>query len=134
LLKQEGGKEIREKSHKLRVFDANLTQFLSFLPRLVSVGTGFAILVIKMKRGARLESEKNHVLDLRGIIAPVTFLKVTQLLRRMRPGETLEILGKDPDTRTQLSQVLHTFHYRLLDIKEESSFYRIRLMKENGEM
>lgn len=97
-------------------------------------GTGFATLVLKMKRGARLESKKNHVLDLRGIIAPVTFLKVTQLLRRMRPGETLEILGKDPDTRTQLSQVLHTFHYRLLDIKEESSFYRIRLMKEQGGM
>jgi TusA-related sulfurtransferase len=85
---------------------------------------------MKMKRGARLESKKNHVLDLRGIIAPVTFLKVTQLLRRMRPGEKLEILGKDPDTRTQLSQVLQTFHYRLLDIKEESSFYRIRLMKK----
>lgn len=79
-----------------------------------------------------MESKKNHVLDLRGIIAPVTFLKVTQLLRRMRPGETLEILGKDPDTRTQLSQVLHTFPYRLLDIKEESSFYRIRLMKEKS--
>jgi len=93
-------------------------------------GTGFAVLVMKMKTGARLESKKNHILDLRGIIAPVTFLKVTQLLNTMRPGETLEILGKDPDTRTQLSQVLHTFHYQLLDTKEEGSFYRISLMKE----
>ncbi len=99
---------------------------------LVSVGTGFAVLVLKMKRGARLESKKNYVLDLRGIIAPVTFLKVTQLLRRMNPGETLDILGKDPDTRTQLSQVLQTFHYQLLDTKEEGSFYRISLMKEKS--
>jgi len=131
LLKQEDRKEIEDTSYKLRTVIAHSTQFLSFVRRLVSVGTGFAILVLKMKRGARLESKKNHVLDLRGIIAPVTFLKVTQLLRRMRPGEKLEILGKDPDTRTQLSQVLHTFHYRLLDIKEESSFYRISLMKEH---
>ena len=78
-----------------------------------------------------MESKKNYVLDLRGIIAPVTFLKLTQLLNTMRPGETLEILGKDPDTRTQLSQVLHTFNYQLLDTKEEGSFYRISLMKEN---
>ena len=99
---------------------------------LVLTGIAFAILLMKMKRGVRLESKKNYVLDLRGIIAPVTFLKVTQLLRTMRPGETLEILGKDPDTRTQLSQVLHTFHYQLLDIKEEGSFYRIRLMKEKS--
>ena len=84
-----------------------------------------------MKRGARLESKKNHILDLRGIIAPVTFLKVTQFLSTMKPGETLEILGKDPDTRTQLSQILHTFHYQLLDTKEDGSFYRISLMKEN---
>ncbi|MBC8432467.1 MAG: sulfurtransferase TusA family protein [Desulfobacterales bacterium] len=129
-MRQEGGKEIREKSHKLRVVDANLTQFLSLMQIHVLTGTCFAVLVMKMKRGARLESKKNHVLDLRGIIAPVTFLKVTQLLNTMRPGETLEILGKDPDTRTQLSQVLHTFHYQLLDTKEEGSFYRIRLMKE----
>lgn len=130
MLKPEGGKEIREKSHKLRVVAVHLTQCLSAVRILVSVGTGFAVLVMKMKRGARLESKKNHVLDLRGIIAPVTFLKVTQLLNTMSPGETLEILGKDPDTRTQLSQVLHTFHYQLLDTKEEGSFYRISLMKE----
>jgi len=129
-LEQEGGKGIREKSHKLRVVAAHLTQCLSAVWILVSVGTGFAVLVMKMKTGARLESKKNHILDLRGIIAPVTFLKVTQLLNTMRPGETLEILGKDPDTRTQLSQVLHTFHYQLLDTKEEGSFYRISLMKE----
>jgi len=130
-LQQDCRKEIEYISYKLRTVIAHSTQFLSFVRILVSVGTGFAVLVLQMKRGARLKSKKNHVLDLRGIIAPVTFLKVTQLLRTMKPGETLEILGKDPDTRTQLFQVLHTFHYQLLDIKEESSFYRISLMKEH---
>jgi TusA-related sulfurtransferase len=114
--------------------DRSLKQFLSLMQIHVLTGTGFAVLVLKMKRGARLESKKNYVLDLRGIIAPVTFLKVTQLLNTMRPGETLDILGKDPDTRTQLSQILHTFHYQLLDTKEEGSFYRISIMKEKGGM
>ncbi|MBW1751517.1 MAG: sulfurtransferase TusA family protein [Deltaproteobacteria bacterium] len=129
-MKQDDRKAIEDKNYKLRIVITHSTQFLSFVRILVSVGTGFAILVLKMKRGARLKNKKNHVLDLRGIIAPVTFLKVTQLLRTMKPGETLEILGKDPDTRTQLSQVLHTFHYQLLDTKEEGSFYRISLMKK----
>jgi len=79
-----------------------------------------------------MKQQKEHILDIRDIIAPVTFLKVTQTLETLKTGEILKILGKDPDTRTQLFQVLHTFHYRLLDIKEESSFYRIHLMKEKS--
>ena len=130
MAKQDGRKALEDYNYKLRLVVFHSTQFLSLMQIHVLAGTGFALLVMKMKRGARLESKKNHVLDLRGIIAPVTFLKVTQLLNTMRPGETLEILGKDPDTRTQLSQVLHTFHYQLLDTKEEGSFYRISLMKE----
>ena len=83
----------------------------------------------KIKKGARLEQKKEHILDLRDVIAPVTFLKVTQELEALKPGEMLEILAKDPDTRQELFKVLKTFHYQLMGIEEESSFYRIRLMR-----
>jgi len=76
-----------------------------------------------------LEQKKEHILDLRDVIAPVTFLKVTQELEALKPGEMLEILAKDPDTRQELFKVLKTFHYQLMGIEEESSFYRIRLMR-----
>jgi len=83
-----------------------------------------------MKRGADLEPKKDHILDLRGIIAPVTLLKVTQTFRRINSGEILEILVKDLDTRMQIFRVLQTSHYRLMNIDKESSFWRIRLRKE----
>lgn len=92
-------------------------------------GIGFAIHVMKMKRGTRLEPKKEHILDLRDIIAPVTLLKVTQELETLKSGEILEILAKDPDTRKELFKVLKRFHYQLMGIEEESSFYRIRLLR-----
>jgi TusA-related sulfurtransferase len=82
-----------------------------------------------MQRGARLEPTKEHILDLRNIIAPLTFLKVTQEFEALKSGDILEILAKDPDTRKELFKVLKAFHYRLMGIEEEGSFYRIRLMR-----
>jgi len=85
---------------------------------------------MKVKRGTPLQpKQKKHVLDLRDIIAPVTFLKVSQELEALKPGEILEILAKDPETRKELFKVLKSFHYQLLGIEEESSFYRIRLLR-----
>jgi len=82
-----------------------------------------------MQRGARLEPTEKHILDLRNIIAPLTFLKVTQEFESLKSGDVLEILAKDPDTRKELFKVLKAFHYRLMGIEEEGSFYRIRLMR-----
>ena len=76
-----------------------------------------------------MEPQKKHILDLRNIIAPVTFLKVTQELETLKSGEILEILAKDPETRKELFKVLKPFHYQLMGIKEERSYYRIRLMR-----
>ena len=76
-----------------------------------------------------MESAKEHILDLRNIIAPLTFLKVTQEFEALKPGEVLEVLGKDQDTRKELFKVLKVFNYRLMGIEEEGSFYRIRLMR-----
>ncbi len=70
-----------------------------------------------------------HHLDIRGTIAPITFLKVIRAFRAISPGDILEILGADPDTRKDLFQVLNAFPYQLMDIKEKKASYRIRLKK-----
>jgi tRNA 2-thiouridine synthesizing protein A len=71
----------------------------------------------------------NCQLDLRGLFAPVSLLKVTQAFRRLSPGETLEIVASDVETRKDLFQVLDASHYELIDLQDEMRFYRVLLRK-----
>jgi TusA-related sulfurtransferase len=70
-----------------------------------------------------------RVLDLRGMIPPLTFLKITQAFRKAGVGETVEIIGTDPDTRRDFLKVMGTSPCQVLQIKEEINFYSIRLKK-----
>ena len=72
-----------------------------------------------------------HQLDLRGMIAPITLLKVTQAFRRLNPGETLEILGSDVQTRNDLFQILEAPRYELVSSQDDKAFYRILLRKRD---
>ena len=72
-----------------------------------------------------------HQLDLRGMIAPITLLKVTQAFRRLNPGETLEILGSDVQTRNDLFQILEAPRYELVSSQDDKAFYRILLKKRH---
>ena len=71
----------------------------------------------------------NHVLDLRGMIIPLTLLKITQALRNIKAGETMEIIGTDPDTRRDFLKVLGTSPCEVLHIKDGKDRYLIRLKK-----
>ena len=77
-----------------------------------------------------MEQYPDHHLDLRGVIIPLTLLKVTQAFRDMKQGETLEILSGDPETRKEIFQVLNASNFQLIGIKEESEFYCIQLRKD----
>jgi TusA-related sulfurtransferase len=78
-----------------------------------------------------LEHDIAHRLDLRGMIAPVTLLKLTQAFRRLNPGETLEILGSDVQTRKDLFKVLEASRYELISFQDDMTFYRVRLRKRH---
>ena len=81
-----------------------------------------------------LKNKPDHILDLRGAIPPITLLKVSQVFREMKPHEILEILFRDPDTRTDLFKVLPPFSYELImmeELEEESSF-RVRMKKSRN--
>ena len=73
----------------------------------------------------------NHYLDLRGMIPPISLLKVTQMFREMKPNEVLEILGRDPDTRVDMFKIIPDFAYDLIAIEEseQDSSYRVRMKK-----
>ena len=76
-----------------------------------------------------MEYSVDHTLDLRGMIIPVTFLKVTQALREIKSGEIVEIVGSDPQTRRDLFKILRTFSYQLLNVDDEKTVYRVHLRK-----
>ena len=80
---------------------------------------------------AKLAQEIAHQLDLRGMIAPITLLKVTQAFRRLNPGETLEILGSDVQTRNDLFQILEAPRYELVSSQDDKAFYRMLLKKRD---
>ena len=73
----------------------------------------------------------DHILDLRGMIVPVTLLNISQALREIKSGETVEIVGSDPETKRDLFKILRTFPYELLNINDndEKTVYRVRLRK-----
>jgi TusA-related sulfurtransferase len=89
----------------------------------------------RYKESPVLKSKADYILDLRGIIPPITLLKVTQQFRQMKAEEVLEIRGRDPDTRTDIFKVLPDFSYELIimeEIEEEEASYRIRMKKKGG--
>ncbi len=78
-------------------------------------------------------SEKNDVvLDLRGVISPITLLKARQVFREMEQGRILEILARDTETRTDLFKILPENAYELVEkrvLNDMGLYYRIRLKK-----
>ena len=76
-----------------------------------------------------METAVDHILDLRGMIIPVTFLRITQAFREIKAGETIEIVGNDPESIRDLFKILQSFSYELLNINDDENPYRILFRK-----
>jgi tRNA 2-thiouridine synthesizing protein A len=77
-----------------------------------------------------LGTQIKHKFDLREVITPFAFLKVTQAFRDMKPGDILQLSGDDPKTRIEIFKVLHTVRYTVVDTQEEGNYYCINIKKE----
>lgn len=94
--------------------------------------------MVKTSSGRKIQSDRQsrpeniRVLDLQGIITPLTYLKITQAFREIKPGDTMEIIGNDPETRKNFSKILGTSSHELLGIKRKKDLYFIRLRKGSG--
>ena len=78
-----------------------------------------------------MQSQVDHILDLRGMIVPVTLLNISQSFREIKPGEAVEIVGNDPETKRDLFKILRAFPYELMYVSDEETVYRVRLRKGN---
>ncbi|MGD2272020.1 MAG: sulfurtransferase TusA family protein [Desulfobacterales bacterium] len=74
---------------------------------------------------------ERHRLDLRGAIVPFTLLKASQTFKMINPGDTLEILLGDEQTRNDLFKILPDSSYELIlmDKLGKDLTYRIRIRK-----
>lgn len=70
------------------------------------------------------------MVDLRGAIIPLALLKVSQVFRETEAGKIMEILVSDPGTKRDIFKILPPSSYKLMDMNDEGSFYRIRLIRE----
>ena len=82
-----------------------------------------------IKKDTGMHPDADHNIDLSGMITPIATLKVTQIFRDMERDETLEIVGRDPDSRTNLFQVLPSSSYDLIISEDMDSSYRVVLKK-----
>lgn len=77
----------------------------------------------------------DHVLDVRGTISPFSLLKASLLFQQMKPSEVLEILGCDPEMRSDLLRLLPDAAYEVLAADPaagDAGIARLRLRKASG--
>lgn len=72
----------------------------------------------------------DYSLDFRGAITPLAMLKLSRVFWGMRSNQTLEVLGLDPDTRSDLFRLLPAVSYELISMDEkDDSPIRVFLRK-----
>jgi TusA-related sulfurtransferase len=75
-----------------------------------------------------------HYLDLRGTLMPFSLLKISQSLRGIAPGDSLEVLWSDPDTPADLFKILPHNAYELVGmdrVEEKDPYFRLMLLKRS---
>lgn len=61
-------------------------------------------------------------LDLRNGVTPFSLLHVINLFRRMKPGETLEILGNDQDLEQDLKRILPEASFQVVALEQPGDY------------
>jgi tRNA 2-thiouridine synthesizing protein A len=69
------------------------------------------------------------VVDLRGVSCPTNFVKAKLAMDLLETGEVVEFLLDDGEPVRNVPRALKDEGHRLLDLKEEEGWYRLRLEK-----
>jgi tRNA 2-thiouridine synthesizing protein A len=86
------------------------------------------------EKGKKFNASLTHYLDLRGTMMPFSVLKISQVLRGIEPGESLEVLWNDPDTAADLFKILPHNTYELVGmdrVEEKDPHVRLMLLKRS---
>ncbi len=105
------------------------TKFLSNL-----IGTAFAVTNIKqisvsVEQVVENEFQSDRVLDLSGWSCPWCIVKTKSWLRRMDPGEVLEVISTDPEVQENFPQILETSRDRVIRMEQHKEYYRLLIRR-----
>lgn len=73
-----------------------------------------------------------HRLDVTGALCPLPILLAAREMRKLKPGDRLEIVGDDPGIHEDMPIWCERAGHRLLEMREEEGG-RIRSLVEKGE-
>jgi tRNA 2-thiouridine synthesizing protein A len=77
-------------------------------------------------------SKPIHRLDVTGALCPLPILLSAREMRKLQPGDLLEVVGDDPGIREDMPVWCERAGHRLVEMKEEEG-RRIRTLVEKGE-
>jgi tRNA 2-thiouridine synthesizing protein A len=80
---------------------------------------------------AKGELLSTHRLDVTGLFCPLPILLAAREMRKLQPGDLLEVLGDDPGIREDMPVWCERAGHRLVEMKEEGG--QIRSLVEKGE-
>lgn len=73
-----------------------------------------------------------HHLDVTGTLCPLPILLSAREMRKLEPGDLLEVVGDDPGIRADMPVWCERAGHRLVDLREDEGG-RIRSLVEKGE-
>ncbi|HEX4966128.1 MAG TPA: sulfurtransferase TusA family protein [Thermoanaerobaculia bacterium] len=77
-------------------------------------------------------SANRHFLDVTGTLCPLPILLAAREMRKLQPGDLLEIVGDDPGIREDMPVWCERAGHRLLEFQDEGHG-RLRSLVEKGE-
>jgi tRNA 2-thiouridine synthesizing protein A len=80
----------------------------------------------------RTVSQPRHRLDVTGALCPLPILLAVREMRKLQPGDLLEIVGDDPGIREDMPVWCERAGHKLLEMVEEEGV-GIRSLVEKGE-
>jgi TusA-related sulfurtransferase len=75
------------------------------------------------------QAQAHVTVDIRGLIAPITLLKVEEILAGMVPGQVMDVLGDDEETRVDLISIVNNSGHELISINDQKENFRLLIRK-----
>jgi TusA-related sulfurtransferase len=75
------------------------------------------------------QAQAHVTVDIRGLIAPITLLKVEEILSGMVPGQVIDVLGDDEETRVDLISIVNNSGHKLISINDQTENFRLLIRK-----
>ncbi len=73
-----------------------------------------------------------HLLDLRGVICPMNFVKAKLKLEEIREGEKLELWLDDGEAIKNVPRSLKDEGHEILEVEKEKSYFKLVVKKRGG--